>query len=96
MACDDLSIRQIEVIEEIDSLKQTLKILLGTRTKLAAIHLEQYSMDTGQVRQFAIYQRLTQVNSTIDKVRREIADLQTELDELSGRGGMVTVMFPVF
>jgi prefoldin subunit 5 len=96
MSCDDLSIRQIELIEEIALLKGTIKSLYATRDKLAKIHLEQYSMDTGQVRQFAIYQRLTQVNSTIDKIRREIADLQTELDALSGHGGMGTVIVPVY
>lgn len=96
MSCDSLTIRQIEIIEEIATLRATHRSLVETRAKLAKIHLEQYSMDTGQVRQFAIYQRPSQINATIDKVAREIAELQAELDVLSGTGGHATVVMPAF
>lgn len=95
--CRVLSDREIELIEDIASLRATLRELQATRRMLATKTTEQYSLDTGQVRQFVIHQRLTQVNSTIDKIRREIQEAQAELDELSGRGGgMATVVVPFF
>jgi len=97
MSCRTLSLREIELIEEISSLRTTLRALYATRDALSKLTLEQYSLDTGQVRQFGIYQRMTQINSTIDKVRREIQDLQSELDDLSGTGGgQATVVVPCF
>lgn len=58
---------------------------------------EQYSLDTGNTRQFVIKQRLPQLTALIADLKRDIAETQAELGALTGEGGAIaTVLQPSF
>lgn len=57
---------------------------------------EQYSLDTGNTRQFVIKQRLPQLTRLIEDLTREIAEMEAQLEALNGEGGSVTVLQPSF
>ena len=56
---------------------------------------EQYSLDTGNTRQFVIKQRLPALQKTIEFYERKLAEHESKLEELNGEGGGVTVLYPL-
>jgi hypothetical protein len=95
MACNDIatgdaykiSARIVMLNEHLDiAYKERLSILQSP---------EQYSLDTGNTRQFVIKQRLNQVTQLIAELKRDIAENEAQLEAISGGGG-VTVLQPSF
>lgn len=56
---------------------------------------EQYSIDTGNTRQFVIKQRIPSLQKNIEFYERKIAEHQARLDEINGAGGIATVIHPL-
>lgn len=83
-----------EVSETIAELKQDLRDARAER-RLIMKSPEQYSLDTGNTRQFVIKQRLPALTSLIESLTREIAESEAQLADLNGEGGSVTILYPL-
>lgn len=57
---------------------------------------EQYSLDTGNTRQFVIKQRLPALQKQVEFYERKLAEHKSLLQELEGEGGGATVLQPSF
>lgn len=86
--------RHHEVSVLIVQLKQDLLDAYAER-RLIMKSPEQYSLDTGNTRQFVIKQRLPALTSLIESLKREITDYESQLADLNGEGGGVTVLYPL-
>lgn len=93
------SVKQTQEHHEVSVLVAQLKQdLLDAYAERRAIMKspEQYSLDTGNTRQFVIKQRLPALTSLIADLKRDIAENESKLEALQGDGGSVTVVIPVF
>lgn len=84
-----------ELSVTIAELKQDLKDARAERRRIMKSP-EQYSLDTGNTRQFVIKQRLPQLTALIEDLKREIAEETSSLEALNGEGGTATVLVPMF
>lgn len=83
----EVSVRIVQLKTDLETAYAELRLIMTSP--------EQYSLDTGNTRQFVIKQRLPALQKTIEFYERKIAENETLLEDLNGEGGSVTILYPL-